>query len=82
MLKFEFPSYLKPKVYQSIVTPKISILMIGARVFVKAAKQRAMYMIYANLIIESNEKSSGLSDRYKKYQDVFEKKNADILLQH
>ena len=39
-------------------------------------------MIYANLIIESNEKSSGLPDRYKKYQDVFEKKNADMLPQH
>ena len=56
--------------------------MIGARAFIKAAKQRATYMIYANLIIESNEKSNGLPDRYKEYQDVFEKKNADILPQH
>ena len=39
-------------------------------------------MIYANSIIESNEKSSGLPDRYKEYQDVFEKKNADMLPQH
>ena len=39
-------------------------------------------MIYANSIIESNEKSSGLPDRYKEYQDVFEKKNVDMLPQH
>ena len=82
MQKLESPSHLKPKVYQSIVTPKKSILMIGARAFVKAARQGATYMIYANLIIESNEKSSGLPDRYKEYQDVFEKKNTDILPQH
>ena len=60
MQKFESPSHLKPKVYQSIVTPKKSILMIRARAFVKAIRQGATYMIYANLIIESNEKSSGL----------------------
>ena len=60
MQKLESPSHLKPKVYQSIVTPKKSILMIGARAFVKATRQGATYMIYANLIIESNEKSSGL----------------------
>ena len=39
-------------------------------------------MIYANSIIESNEKSTGLPDQYKEYQDVFEKKNADMLPQH
>ena len=75
MQKLESLSHLKPKVYQSI-------LMIGARAFVKAAKQGATYMTYANSIIESNEKSNGLPDRYKEYQDVFEKKNADMLLQH
>ena len=79
MQKLESLSHLKPKVYQSIVTPKKSILMIGAKAFVKTAKQGATYMIYANTIIESNEKSSGLLDRYKLYQDVFEKKNADML---
>ena len=31
MQKLESPSHLKPKVYQSIVTPKKSIFMIGAR---------------------------------------------------
>ena len=82
MQKLEYPSHLKPKVYQSIVTPKKSILMIEARAFIKAAKQGATYMIYANSIMESNEKSSGLPDRSKEYQDVFEKKNADILPQH
>ena len=56
--------------------------MIGTRDFVNAAKQGATYTIYANSIIESNEKSSGLSNRYKEYQDVFEKKNADMLPQH
>ena len=45
MQKLESPSHLKPKVYQSIVIPKKSILMIGARAFVKAAKQGTTYMI-------------------------------------
>ena len=65
MQKLESLSYLKPKVYQSIITPKKLILMIGTRAFVKVARQGATYMIYANSIIESNEKSSGLPDRYK-----------------
>ena len=82
MQKLESSSHLKPKVYQSIVTPKKLILMIGARAFVKAAKQGATYMIYANSIIESNEKFSGLPKQYKEYQDVVEKKNADMLPQH
>ena len=82
MQKLESPSHLKPKVYQSIVTLKKLILMIGARALVKAAKQGATYMIYANSIIESNEKSSELPDQYKEYQDVFEKKNVDMLPQH
>ena len=82
MQKLEFPSHLIPKVYQSIVTPKTSILMIGARAFVKAAKQGTTYMIYANSIIESNEKPGRLLDQCKEYQDVFEKKNADMLPQH
>ena len=82
MQKLGSPSHLKPKVYQSIVTSKTSILMIGARAFVKATRQGATYMIYANSIIESNEKSSGLPDQYKEYQDDFEKKNAYMLPQH
>ena len=82
MQKLESPSHLKPKVYHSIVILKKSILMIRAKAFVKAAKQGATYMIYANSIIESNEKFSGLPDRYKEYQDVFEKKNVDMLPQH
>ena len=82
MQKLESLSHLKPNVYQSIVTPKKSILMIRARAFIKVAKQGATYMIYANLIIESNKKSNGLPDQYKEYQDVFEKKNADMLPQH
>ena len=38
MQKLESPSHLKPKVYQTIVTSKKSIFMIGARAFVKAGR--------------------------------------------
>ena len=39
-------------------------------------------MIFATPIAESSEKSSVLSEKYKEYRDVFEKKNADTLPQH
>ena len=72
----------KPKQYQPLVFHVKPILMVGARAFVKAAKRGATYMIYATQIAESTRKSSLLPDQYKEYQDVFEKKNADMLPQH
>jgi hypothetical protein len=41
-----------------------------------------MFAIYAMLTTESVKGPKAIPTRYKEYQDVFEKKNADILLQH
>jgi hypothetical protein len=41
-----------------------------------------MFVFYATLITELVKGSKALSIQYKEYQDVFEKKNPDLLPQH
>jgi hypothetical protein len=48
----------------------------------RVAKKGTMFVIYATPIIESVNGFEALLNRYKKYQDVFEKKNVDMLPQH
>jgi hypothetical protein len=55
---------------------------VGAWAFMRVAKKRMMFAIYAMPITESVKGPETLSTRYKEYQDVFEKKNVDMLLQH
>jgi hypothetical protein len=55
---------------------------MGAKVFMRATKKRTMFVIYAMQITESVNGFKVLPIRYKEYQDVFEKKNAAMLLQH
>jgi hypothetical protein len=57
-------------------------IVIGARAFIRAAKKRTMSSDYATPITESVNGHEALSIHYKEYQDVFEKKNVDMLLQH
>ncbi len=57
-------------------------MVIGARAFMKAAKGGNTFAIYATPISEPIQASNQLPARYKEYEDVFEKKNADILPQH
>lgn len=57
-------------------------LMVGARTFMKAAKQGTMFAIYAIPVAESIHRTNSLPIQYEEYQDVFEKKNADMLPQH
>ena len=57
-------------------------LIVEDRTFMRAAKKRTLFIIYAMPIIESVNGLEALSIRYKECQDVFEKKNADMLLQH
>ena len=53
-------------------------LVVRAIVFMQAAKKGTTFVIYVTPIIESVKGYGTLSTRYKKYQDVFEKKNADL----
>jgi hypothetical protein len=48
----------------------------------RAAKKKIMFAIYAIPITESVKGLEALPTCYKEYQDVFEKKNADLLPQH
>jgi hypothetical protein len=55
---------------------------IGARAFMRAAKQGTMFIVYTTPMAETITGSSTLLEQYKEYQDVFEKKNVDMLPQH
>ncbi|MGL5494987.1 MAG: retropepsin-like aspartic protease, partial [Collinsella sp.] len=57
-------------------------LLVGARAFMKAAKEGSIFAIYATPISEPSHGTSRLPHQYAAYQDVFEKKNADVLPQH
>jgi hypothetical protein len=49
---------------------------MGARAFMRVVKKRTMFATYAIPIEDSVKRPKALPTRYKKYQDVFEKKNA------
>ena len=48
----------------------------------RATNKGIMFAIYATPITESVKGLEALLTLYEEYQDVFEKKNADMLLQH
>ncbi len=57
-------------------------LVIGARAFMRAAKKGTPFVIYATPTSEAATTSTTIPEEYKDFQDVFEKKNADILPEH
>ena len=72
--KLEILKCQNPKPHQA-KTSKVEVPMIvGARVFMKAAKNGAVFGIYATLVTNPVQTTSQLQTQYKKYQDVFEKK--------
>jgi hypothetical protein len=56
--------------------------MVGARAFMRAAKNGNMFAIYAILTFQPVQEPTKLPAEYEEYQDVFEKKNVDTLPQH
>ena len=56
--------------------------MVGAGTFMRAVKKGTMFVIYATPVAEPIHRTNGLPMQYEEYQDVFEKKNADMLSQH
>ena len=48
----------------------------------KATKNGAVFMIYATPTANPIQTTSELPTQYKEYQDVFEKKNVDMLPQY
>jgi hypothetical protein len=54
-------------------------LMVGARAFMRAAKNGNMFAIYAIPTSQPVQEPTKLPAEYEEYRDVFEKKNADTL---
>ena len=57
-------------------------LIIGARAFVRASKGGTPFVIYANPASEGKISIASLPEQYKAFEDVFQKKNVDILPEH
>jgi hypothetical protein len=62
--------------------PFIKPLFIGARAFIRAAKTCTPFAIYATPVSRKTTTSTNIPIQCKEFQDVFEKKNADILPEH
>jgi hypothetical protein len=73
------PDHQKLKLHHGKILKIQAPLVVGARAFIRTAKKRAIFAIYAMLITESANGHEVLLTHYKEYQDVFEKKNADML---
>jgi len=56
--------------------------MVGARAFMRAAKNGNMFVIYAIPTSQPVQEPTKLPAEYEEYRDMFEKKNADTLPQH
>jgi hypothetical protein len=57
-------------------------LMVGAQAFMRATKNGNMFAIYAIPTSQPFQEPTKLLAKYEEYRDMFEKKNADTLLQH
>ena len=59
----------------------LQFLILGARAFVHTTKKNVAFVVYATPLDTSTEKDvQEVSLQYHDFKDVFEKKNADILL--
>lgn len=57
-------------------------LFIGARTFMKEAKQSTPFVIFATPAKENATSTLVIPEQYEEFKDVFEKKNADMLPEH
>jgi hypothetical protein len=62
--------------------PFIKPLFIGGRAFMRAAKTGTPFAIYTTPTSGETTTSTNILAQYKEFQDVFEKKNANILPEH
>jgi len=79
----------KTLVIESLAKPKpISCkkfkkpLFIEVRIFMHMAKTRTTFAIYATLTTNAMTTTNKLLEQYKSFEDVFEKKNTDMLPQY
>ena len=57
-------------------------LFLGARAFVRSSKEDTPFVIYATPTSEEKTSTTGIPEQYKDFEDVFQKKNADMLPEH
>ena len=57
-------------------------LLIKARAFVRTSKEGSSFVIYATPTSGETILSASIPEQYKDFQDVFQKKNADLLPEH
>ena len=76
--KITFPIKAKPVRRPQFKKP----LFIGARSFVRSSKEGTTFVIYATPTRGETISTASISEQYKDFQDVFQKKNADMLLEH
>jgi hypothetical protein len=57
-------------------------LFVGARTFIKSSKEGAPFVIFAAPTSAEKSSSASIPEQYKDFEDVFQKKNADMLPEH
>jgi hypothetical protein len=57
-------------------------LFIGARAFIRSSKEGAPFVIYATPTSRETTSTASIPGQYKDFQDIFQKKNADMLPEH
>ena len=58
------------------------LLFLGARAFLRSSKEDIPFVIYATPTSEEKTSTTGIPEQYKDFEDVFQKKNADMLPEH
>ena len=57
-------------------------LFLGARAFVRSSKQGTPFIIYATPTSGEKTSTTSIPEQYKEFEDVFQKKSADMLPEH
>ena len=57
-------------------------LFIGVKAFIKSSKEGAPFVIYAAPTSGEKTSTSSIPDQYRNFEDVFQKKNANIIPEH
>ena len=76
--RITFPVKTKPVRRPQIKKP----LFIGARAFIRSSKEGTPFVIYATPTRGETISTASIPEQYKDFQDVFQKKNADMLPEH
>ena len=57
-------------------------MFVGARAFVRLSKEDAPFVIYVTPTSGEKNSTAGIPEQYKDFEDVFQRKIADMLPEH